>query len=225
MLEFSSKGSIQIQIITLETFVKPYHDCWNFRNQSSFFSVWKSWGSWDRCSASCCGGQQSRTRICMSCGQVSTACSGDGNERQICNNNECPGGNINPSFESDLLFRPSYMLQLAYFMIGSLLKYSIIELPKSSYVADFNIRHSRFESTGLITQNVTIFKLWHLPFCFKCLKALSAGFKRPKVAYCHSWSEMIAIIHLSQKRKNHLAKPLYSSKLQKSLCSLIALKL
>ena len=62
-------------------------------NKSTFFSAWTSWGSWNNCSASCCG-QQSRTRACLSCGQVSTACIGDANQTQICNNNECPGGNM-----------------------------------------------------------------------------------------------------------------------------------
>ena len=84
-------------------------------NQSTFISVWTSWGSWDNCSTSCCGGQQSRIRTCMSCGQVSMACIGDANQTQICNNSECPGGNIKSFLWNDLPFRPSYMLTSIFY--------------------------------------------------------------------------------------------------------------
>ena len=52
---------------------------------------WTSWGSWGPCSASCCGGDQSRLRICVSCGQLSTACSGSSSETRSCGNVQCPG--------------------------------------------------------------------------------------------------------------------------------------
>ncbi|XP_072046311.1 uncharacterized protein [Amphiura filiformis] len=52
--------------------------------------VWSTWGSWGSCSASCCGGQKTRTRTCSSCGKPSSACSGSGSQSQVCNDIECP---------------------------------------------------------------------------------------------------------------------------------------
>ena len=52
---------------------------------------WSSWGAWGTCSATACGGRQSRTRSCLSCGRSSTSCLGDSSESRDCNVREHPG--------------------------------------------------------------------------------------------------------------------------------------
>ncbi|XP_072048493.1 coadhesin-like [Amphiura filiformis] len=52
--------------------------------------AWTSWGAWGTCSASCCGGEQSRNRTCLSCGDPSTDCVGAESDEQKCNTQECP---------------------------------------------------------------------------------------------------------------------------------------
>ena len=56
-----------------------------------FILVWSSWGAWITCSATACGGQQSRTRNCSSCGDPSDDCDGTSSESQECNIQEHPG--------------------------------------------------------------------------------------------------------------------------------------
>ena len=52
---------------------------------------WSSWAAWETCSASACGGQQSRTRSCLSCGEPSEDCSGSSTEARSCNTQGHPG--------------------------------------------------------------------------------------------------------------------------------------
>ncbi|XP_072048496.1 adhesion G protein-coupled receptor B2-like [Amphiura filiformis] len=55
--------------------------------------AWTLWGAWGTCSASCCG-EQSRTRTCLSCGDLSTGCVGAEKEEQPCNTQGCPADYI-----------------------------------------------------------------------------------------------------------------------------------
>ncbi len=65
-------------------------------NQIKIIAIlaWASWGAWSRCSASCCGGEQSRSRSCRSCGDSSSGCIGSSMQTQECNTFQCTPGEL-----------------------------------------------------------------------------------------------------------------------------------
>uniref|UniRef100_A0A672GBB9 Uncharacterized protein n=1 Tax=Salarias fasciatus TaxID=181472 RepID=A0A672GBB9_SALFA len=56
------------------------------------WSPWSSWSSWSSCSVSCGGGQQSRSRLC-----VSPPCSGFSRQSKTCNSHVCLGERLDAS--------------------------------------------------------------------------------------------------------------------------------
>ena len=72
------------------------------------FSVhgrFNDWSDWTECSASCGGGQQSRTRTCTNPEPAfgGNQCSGDSEETQSCNDAKCPGKIVLISFIKGVL--------------------------------------------------------------------------------------------------------------------------
>ncbi|XP_065505206.1 hemicentin-1 isoform X3 [Caloenas nicobarica] len=55
---------------------------------------WGQWQAWSRCSASCGGGEQTRTRLCSSPAPLHRGrpCAGDASQISKCNTQACPGG-------------------------------------------------------------------------------------------------------------------------------------
>ncbi|XP_014674902.1 PREDICTED: SCO-spondin-like [Priapulus caudatus] len=52
--------------------------------------VWRSWTSWERCSVSCGGGENSRSRTCIGPFHGGAACDGNSSEWGNCSSNPCP---------------------------------------------------------------------------------------------------------------------------------------
>ncbi|KAJ8305885.1 hypothetical protein KUTeg_016430 [Tegillarca granosa] len=52
--------------------------------------VWEGWSSWETCSVTCGGGEQSRNRTCFGPFYGGQNCSGDDEETQNCNTHPCP---------------------------------------------------------------------------------------------------------------------------------------
>ena len=57
--------------------------------------TWTTWSAWGDCSATCGGGSQQRTRVCVK-EPEDLDCVGDDNQNRNCNSHDCPGnlGNI-----------------------------------------------------------------------------------------------------------------------------------
>ena len=55
---------------------------------------WLSWMTWSTCNVSCGGGQRQRWRTCDGPRHGGQNCSGNMSELQMCNDNLCPGKNI-----------------------------------------------------------------------------------------------------------------------------------
>ncbi|NWQ77372.1 HMCN1 protein, partial [Columbina picui] len=55
---------------------------------------WGQWQAWSRCSASCGGGEQTRTRLCSNPAPLNRGrpCAGDASQISRCNSQACPGG-------------------------------------------------------------------------------------------------------------------------------------
>ncbi|OXB56883.1 hypothetical protein ASZ78_013391 [Callipepla squamata] len=55
---------------------------------------WGPWQAWSQCSASCGGGEQTRTRLCSNPAPLNHGhpCTGDSSEISRCNSQPCPGG-------------------------------------------------------------------------------------------------------------------------------------
>ena len=55
---------------------------------------WSQWAPFDACSATCGGGNQTRTRTCS----ATNACAGNSEETRACNTQVCPGEFSNETF-------------------------------------------------------------------------------------------------------------------------------
>lgn len=53
--------------------------------------MWEEWSSWETCSVTCGGGEQSRNRTCYGPFYGGQNCSGVDQETQDCNTHPCPG--------------------------------------------------------------------------------------------------------------------------------------
>ena len=56
---------------------------------------WSEWGAWSACTATCGGGQQTRTRLCNNPAPSGggSDCTGDSQQTQACNTGACNTGN------------------------------------------------------------------------------------------------------------------------------------
>ena len=53
--------------------------------------VWGNWTDWEQCNVTCGGGWQLRTRVCDDPKYGGAPCPGSDEDRQICNDFNCPG--------------------------------------------------------------------------------------------------------------------------------------
>ena len=127
---------------------------------------WGPWGSWGACSASCAGGDQSRTRTCFD----SRFCSGTETNSQNCNNVPCPskykififvscqsGPKINDG--SDICFRVNKRI-FAAFSVGN---------SAESHLVSWFQRLFLFSKQNIIWN---YFKLKQESYKIRCMKIL-----------------------------------------------------